>query len=86
MRVLDKVLCIYYSVQFYNDKGKDVLTLLDSESEVNGITPAYVGHLSLKVRVTNVDMQKIDRSLLATYGIVITAFQVVDKLSRSWFF
>ena len=46
----------------------------------------YTANLSLKVRVTNVDAQKIDKSLLATYGMVIAAFQVVNKLGCSWFF
>ena len=50
------------------------------------MTPAYAAYLSLKVRVTNVSAQKIDRSSLATYGMVIAAFQVVDKLGHSWFF
>ena len=50
------------------------------------MTPTYTAHLSLTVKVTNVGMQKIDRSLPATYDIVIAAFQVVDKLGRSQFF
>ena len=48
--------------------------------------PAYTAHLGLKVRVSNVGMQKIDGSLLATYGMAIAAFQVVNKLSRFLFF
>ena len=86
MRVLDKVPCICYPVQFRKDKDKDILALLDSGSEVNAMTPAYAAHLGLKVRVTNVGAQKIDGSSLATYGMVITAFQVINKLGRSWFF
>ena len=50
------------------------------------MTPAYVAHLGLKVRMINVSAQKIDGSSLATYGMVIAAFQVVDKLGCSWFF
>ena len=50
------------------------------------MTLAHAAHLSLKVRVTNVGAQKIDGSSLATYNIVIVAFQVVDKLGRSRFF
>ena len=86
MRVLYRVPCICYFVQFCKDKGKDVLALLDFESKVNAMTPAYAAYLGLKVRVTNVGVQKIDGSLLATYGMVIAAFQVVNKLGRSWFF
>ena len=83
MRVLDKVSCICYPVQFCKDKDKDVLALLNSGSKVNAMNPAYAAHLGLKVRVTDVDAQKIDRSSLATYGMVIAAFQVVDKLGSS---
>ena len=83
LRVLDRVLYICYPIQFRKDKGEDVLALLDSGSEVNAITPAHAAHLGLKVRVTNLGAQKIDRSSLATYGIVIAVFQVVNKLGRS---
>ena len=86
MRVLDKVPCIYYSVQFRKDKGKDVLALLDSENKVNAMTLAYTVHLGLKVRMTDISVQEIDGSSLATYGMVIAVFQVVDKLGRSRFF
>ena len=50
------------------------------------MTPTYVAHLDLKVKITNVGVQKIDGSLLATYGMVIALFQVVNKLGRSQFF
>ena len=86
VRVLDRVPCIRYPVQFCKDKGKDVLALLDFGSEVNAMTPAHAAHLGLKVRVTDVGAQKIDGSSLATYGMVIAAFQIVDKLGRSQFF
>ena len=86
MRDLDGVFCIYYLVQFRKDKGKDVLALLDSGSEVNAMTLAHAAHLGLKVRVTDVGAQKIDKSLLATYRLVIAVFQVVNKLSCSWLF
>ena len=86
VKVLDKVPCIYYPIQFRKDKGKDVLALLDSGSKVNAMTPVYAAHLDLKVRVTKVGVQKIDRFSLATYGMVIAALQVVNKLGRSCFF
>ena len=86
MRVLDRIPCIRYHVQFCKNKSKDILVLLDSGSEVNAMTPAYVVHLDLKVRVTNVGAQKIDGFSLATYGMVIAAFQVVNKLGCSRFF
>ena len=86
MRVLSKVLCICYPVQFCKDKGKDVLALLNFRSKINAITHAYAAHLGFKVRVINLGAQKINRSSLATYGMIITSFQAVDKLSCSQFF
>ena len=62
VKVLEKVPCICYPVQFRKDKGKDVSALLNSRSKVNMITPAYAAHLRLKVRVTDVGVQKIDES------------------------
>ena len=74
MRVPDKVPCFCYPVQFRKDKDNDVLALLDSESEINAMTPAYTAHLDLKVKMTNVNVQKIDRFSLATYGMIIAVF------------
>ena len=86
VRVMDRISCIHYPVQFRNNKGRDVLAFLNSRREVNAITPAYVAQLGLKVQKTDVGAQKIDGSSLVTYGMVIATFQVFDKLSRSWFF
>ena len=74
MEVLHKVSCICYPVQFHKDKDKDVLALLDSGSEINAMIPAYAVYLGFKVKMTNVGVQKIDGSLLTTYGMVIGAF------------
>ena len=74
VRVLDRVPCIYYPVQFRKDKGKDVLALLNFGKKVNAMTPTYTAHLGLKVRVIDVGAQKIDGFSLATYGMVIAAF------------
>ena len=86
IRVLDRVPCICYPIQFRKYKGKDVLALLDFRSGVNAMTPAYEAYLGLKVRVTDVSVHKIDGSSIATYGIVIATFQIVDKLGRSRLF
>ena len=86
IRVVDKIPYICYPVQFHKNKGKDILALLNSESKVNAMTPAYATYLGLRVRVTNVDTQKINGFSLATYSMVLAAFQVVDKLDCSWFF
>ena len=54
LRVLNRVFCICYLVQFQKDKSKDVLALFDSGSQVNAMIPAYVVQLGLKVGKTNV--------------------------------
>ena len=54
MKVLDLFSCICYLVQFQKDKSKNILFLLNSESEINVKTPAYVARLGFKVRKTDV--------------------------------
>ena len=41
-------------MQFWKDKNKDFLALLDSESKLNGMTLAYAAKLDLKVQRTNI--------------------------------
>ena len=86
MRVLDRVPCICYPVQFRKNKSRDVLTLLNSESEINAMTLAYTDQLGFKVQKIDISAQKINGSLLATYGIAIAVFQVLDTFGYSWFF
>ena len=47
---------------------------------------AYAKQLGLEVQKTDVGAQKIDNSLLQTFGMVIAGFQVEDKLGRARFF
>ena len=49
VKVLDRVFCICYLVQFQKDKNKDDLALLDSESKVNAMILAYAAQLGFKV-------------------------------------
>ena len=50
------------------------------------MTPAYAKKLGLWTRKTYVGAQKIDGSLLATYGMVIASFQMTNKLGKARFF
>ena len=50
------------------------------------MTPAYAKQLDLQVRKTDFRAQKIDGSLLRTFGKVIAGFQIKDKLGRAQFF
>ena len=86
MRVLNWVPYICYRVQFQKDKDKDILVFLDFGSKINIMTPAYAAQLDIKVQSTNVGTQKIDKSSLRTYGLVIAIFQVLDKLDYCRFF
>ena len=87
---LERVPCIRYPVQFRRknneDKDKNVRALIDSDSEVNAMYPAYVTKLGLRARKIDVGAQKIDGSHLDTFGIVIADCSVKDKLGRVQFF
>lgn len=52
-----------------------MLAWIDSESEVNAMTPVYVLKLGLKVCLTNIKAQKVDSSTLQTFGMVLAAFR-----------
>ena len=83
--ILDRVLCIYYPVQFRKDK-EVIRTLINSRSKINTMTPAYAKQLGLQAQKTDIGAQKIDGSLLWTFGMVIASFQIEDKLGRTRFF
>ena len=83
--ILDQIPCIHYQVQFRKDK-ETIRALIDSGSEVIAMTPAYAKKLGLWTQKTDVKAQKIDRSSLDTFGIVIVGLQVIDKLGRVRFF
>ena len=55
-------------------------------SKVNAMTLAYAKQLGFQVQKTDIGAQKIDGSLLQTFGMVIAGFQVEDKLDRAQFF
>ena len=82
---LARVLYIHYPVQFRKD-GSQVQALLNSGSEVNAMNLAYALRLGLRVHRTDIGAQKIDRSTLETFGMVLASFQVEDKLGRLRFF
>ena len=82
---LAQVPCIHYPIQFWKGSSQ-VQAFFDSGSEVNAMNPAYAEKLGLRMRKTNVGTQKIDGSSLDTFGMVITSFQVQDKLRRARFF
>ena len=84
--ILDRVLEIYYPVQFQKDKKATIWVLINLNIEVNVMTITYAKELGFWVWKIDIAAQKIDNSLLKTIGIVITNFQVKDKLDRVRFF
>ena len=82
---LERVPYIYYLLRFWKDTA-DIRVLIDFGSEVNVLTPAYISKLGLRVRHTDVEVQKIDGSTFQTFGMVLAHFQVEDKLGRIQFF
>ena len=89
---LERVTCIQYPIAFPGSVTQDslalgpVLALLDLGSEVNAMHPAFAKRLGLVVRTTNVGAQKIDSTILETYGMVVAAFSVIDQADRVRFF
>lgn len=47
---------------------------------------SYIWKLSLKIWKTNIEAQKINNSVLESFGIIITNFQVEDKVGKFWYF
>lgn len=66
-----QVPCIHYPVRFKKDKAQ---VLINSESEVNTMTLVYISKLGLKVRLTNIKVQKVDSSTFEIFGIVLASF------------
>ena len=87
---LEWVPCIQYPVQLYRknneDKDKNLRALIGSGSEVNAMYPVYVTKLGLRIRKIDVGAQKIDRSYLDTFWIIIADCSVKNKLKRVRFF
>ncbi len=79
---LERVPYIWYPVTFKDQTE----ALLDSESKVNAMSQAFAQQLGLKICKTNVGAQKIDGTILETYGMVVSTFSMSDKDGRERFF
>lgn len=73
MEVLEHFSYIHYVVQFKKNMA-EIRALIDSESELNAMALTYMKKLDLLMQKTDIEAQKIDRSILQTYGIVIAGF------------
>ena len=82
---LAQVPCIRYSITFWK-KCVSILALLNSGNKVNAIHLTLSRELELPIRPTDVRAQKINGILLDIFGIIVTAFSVIDKANRGKFF
>lgn len=71
--ILDYILWIHYLGCFWKANDK-VLALIDLWSKFNTIIPVYISKLGLKVRPTNVGIEKVDGSILKKFSIVFASF------------
>ena len=63
-----------------------VSALFDSSSEVNAIYLTFTHKLGLSIRPTDIRTQKIDGTMLDTYGMVVAAFSMTNKGNGVRFF
>ena len=78
-----QVVYICYPINF---RKKFILALLDLGSKINAVYPIFTKKLGLSIRPIDVGAQKIDDSMLDTYGMVIAVFLMTDKANRVRFF
>ena len=82
---LERMSYIHYLLCFQKDIA-DIRALIDLGGEINAMILAYASKLGFKVYHIKVRAQKIDGSILKTFGIVLANFLVEDKLGRARFF
>ena len=81
----ESVSYIHYLVQF-KWGTTCIQTLIDSRSKVNAIHPTLAKEIGLSIRSTEIGVQKIDSTLLDTYGMVVVAFSMMNKVNQLRFF
>lgn len=84
--LFEYILYIYYLYYFLKNKKNNIKTLINSNNEANIMILAYVKRLSFWTWKIDVVVQKIERSNLVTYKVIIIKFQVLNKLDRAYFF
>ena len=88
--MLKKISYIYYPVWFQKSQQlevqEQVRALLDSDSKINVMNPAFTQKLGFHIQKTNVGAQKIDSSTLKNLEIIIAKFLVKNKVDRLRFF
>ena len=84
--ILNMMPCIYYAMQFWKDQRATIQALINLGSKVNTFLLAYPKQLGFLIQKADVGSQKIDNSLLRTFGMLIGNFKVKDKLGKAPFF
>ncbi len=79
---LKQVPCICYSVTFKDQTE----VLIGLRSEVNAMNQAFGSQLGFKIQKTNIGAQKIERTTLEIYKIVVSIFSVLDNDDMGRFF
>lgn len=72
-KILEKIPCIHYLVHFQKNWAK-IQALIDFESEVNIIIPAFALKLDFKVWSIDIRAQKINSSTFKTFAMSLTSF------------
>ena len=70
---LKRVLYIHYLL-CYKEDTLGIIVLIDSDSEVNAIKPAYTSKLGFRVYSIDIGAQKIDSTTLEIFGMVMASF------------
>ena len=70
---LEYVSCNYYPISF-KKASLEIRALIDLRIEVNAIALTYIKKLGLRMQKTNIGAQKIDKSILKSYSIIIVDF------------
>ena len=63
-----------------------MMAFFDLNSKINVIHPTLTKELKLSIKSMDVKSQKINRTMLNTYGMIIAAFLVINKANRVKFF
>lgn len=70
---LERIPSIYYLLYFKKIQAK-IQALINSDNEVNTMTPAYVKKLCFCIRKTDIGVQKINNSIFETFKMVLANF------------
>ena len=79
--ILECISCIWYFVNFQKDQ--DITkALFNLKSKANKINPVFTKKLGLRIRQTDIGAQKINRSYLNTFRMIIISFSLQNKLEK----